>query len=192
MAERAGADAIGLVFAPGSRRLVTAEQARRVVAAVGPLVTIVGVFRDAPLEQVLELTRALRLPVVQLHGAEDDAYAAAVRPYARVIRALRWRPGLTPADLPEGADGWLLDGPDPGSGVPFDWSRAATLRGTPGLILAGGLTPANVTSGIAALAPYGVDVSSGVEAGPGVKDPVLVRAFLQAARAGTAEPAAGP
>jgi len=182
-AEEAGADAIGLIFAERSARRLTLEQAARISSALGPLMVRVGVFVDAPLTQVQQAVRALGLGAVQLHGHEDAAYAVALRGSVRVIRAVGFTPGLSLEALRRyPADAWLLDGLSPGSGEAFDWERAAFLRGFPRLILAGGLTPENVAAGIRALEPYAVDVASGVEAAPGVKDAGRIRDFLRAAR----------
>lgn len=184
-AEAAGADAIGLIFAERSTRRVTLEQAAACAQATGPFLSRVGVFVDAPLELVLHAVRALRLEAVQLHGREAPAYAAALRGEARVVRAVAFEAGLEPDELRRfPADAWLLDGLRPGAGEAFDWEAAAALRGMPGLVLAGGLTPENVAAGVRALAPYAVDVASGVEAAPGVKDPARIRAFVRAARGG--------
>ncbi len=184
LAESAGADAIGLVFAPNSKRLITLERAAAIAERVGPLITRVGVFVDAPLEQVLAAVHHLRLGAVQLHGSEDSVYAAAVRKETRVIRAVSFRPGLPLEGLAHfPADALLVDGLRPGSGETFDWSQASSLTGAPHLILAGGLAPENVATGIRALRPYAVDVASGVEASPGIKDPEKVAAFVRNARA---------
>ncbi|MDE0527977.1 MAG: phosphoribosylanthranilate isomerase [Truepera sp.] len=184
VAESAGADAIGLIFAPNSKRLITLERAAAIAERVGPLITRVGVFVDAPLEQVLAAVHHLRLGAVQLHGSEDSVYAAAVRKEARVIRAVSFRPGLPLEGLAHfPADALLVDGLRPGSGETFDWSQASSLTGAPHLILAGGLAPENVAAGIRALRPYAVDVASGVEASPGIKDPEKVAAFVRNARA---------
>ncbi|MEX2542428.1 MAG: phosphoribosylanthranilate isomerase [Trueperaceae bacterium] len=185
-AERAGADAIGLMFVSESARYIDTDRAREIAGAVGPSVRTVGVFRNAPLERVLDAAAELRLDAVQLHGDEDDAYLARVRASLPVIRALSFHPGLgrTRVEAIE-ADAVLLDGLVPGSGESFDWRLASELRGFSRLVLAGGLHPGNVAAGIEALDPYGVDVSSGVESSQGVKDHDLLRKFVQAARPGS-------
>lgn len=182
-AEVAGADAIGLVFAPSSKRRVNLEQAAGVSAALGPFITRVGVFVDAELSFVLEAVKAARLDTVQLHGDEPTEYAAELRQYVQVVRAVSFQPAATPdayANYP--ADALLLDGAVPGSGVAFNWSDAAGWRGQPRLVLAGGLTPDNVAAAVAALRPYAVDVASGVESSPGVKCEQLISAFMLAVR----------
>lgn len=183
LAEAAGADAIGLIFAPSSKRQVTLAQALEVTAALGPLVTRVGVFRDQPLEEVQRVAGALRLDAVQLHGREDAAYAAALREGWRVIKAVAFSAALARSWLEAfPADAFLLDGLRPGSGAAFDWGRAAWLKGHPRLILAGGLTAENAAEAARALEPYALDVASGVESAPGVKDPEKVRRFVAAAK----------
>lgn len=182
-AEGAGVDAVGLIFAPGSKRRVSAERAAEVVAVLGPFVTRVGVFVDADAAEVLDLVRALRLDAVQLHGSETPEYARRLTSEVRVVRALRFAPGLTPDDVATyPADAFLLDSPRPGSGVPFAWADAWAWRGFARLILAGGLDPSNVAQAVATLRPYAVDVASGVESRPGVKDGAAISAFVAAAR----------
>lgn len=183
-AERAGADAVGLIFAARSKRRVDVARAAQIGAALGPFIARVGVFVDAPLAEVVEAVDAARLSAVQLHGAESAEFAAELRGRVRVIRAVAHAPGLTPealADYP--ADAILLDAAVPGSGSAFAWREAEAWRGHPRLILAGGLTPGNVGPGVEALRPYAVDVASGVESAPGVKSARLVREFVAAARA---------
>lgn len=182
-AEAAGADAIGLIFAAASRRRVDVDAARRASEAVGPFLTRVGVFVDASEEQIVEAVREARLDAVQLHGTESDALAARLRGLVRVVRALSFGPEVTPAAL-EGRpfDAVLLDGLRPGSGEAFDWNAARAWRGHPRLVLAGGLTAETVGDAVRTLRPYAVDVASGVEASPGVKDPEAMRAFVRAAR----------
>lgn len=181
--EAVGADAVGLIFAPGSRRLVSVAQARAISDALGPWIGRVGVFVDADEATVVTAIEGARLDAVQLHGDASDELAGRLRARVRVIRAVRFEPGCTPRAY-EGRpfDGVLLDGVRPGSGTPFDWSAAQAWRGHPRLILAGGLRPDTVAEAVGALRPYAVDVASGVEAAPGVKDPGAVAAFVRAAR----------
>lgn len=183
-AEAAGADAVGLIFAERSKRRVTPRQAADIVAALGPFVARVGVFVDAPLGDVEEAVRTLRLNAVQLHGHEDAAYAEALRRSVQVIKAVTFTPELTPEAVQAfPADAFLLDGLNPGSGEAFAWEDAGALAGLPHLILAGGLTPANVAAGIRLFRPYGVDVASGVESSAGIKDPCKIQDFVRAAAA---------
>lgn len=182
-AETAGADAVGLIFVKDSKRFIEVSRAAQISAALGPLIARVGVFMDAPLEWVQGVARELQLSAVQLHGAEDAAYARALRRHVRVIKAYAFHPELEPATLASfPADAILLDGLKPGSGERFDWSQAAALAGAVRLMLAGGLNPENVASGIRALSPYAVDVASGVESSPGRKDVGKIQDFVRIAK----------
>jgi len=183
MVETLGADALGLVFVAGSKRRLDLADARRITAVLGPFITRVGVFADMPLSDVSAAVDLLGLDAVQLHGREEPAYAAELRRKAKVIKAVSFASFPTPAAL-DGypADAILLDAPSGGSGTSFDWDAAAAWRGWPNLIVAGGLDAANVVFAAKLLAPYAVDVSSGVESSPGSKSPAKVAAFISAAR----------
>ena len=186
-AARAGADWIGLNFWFRSKRLVSTERARELVAAaraVRPDIGAVGVFVDEELEEVQAIVKQVGLDFAQLHGDESPQYTAQLG--ARGIKAL----GLSAsADLDRMSEYecelLVVDTPSPGrggSGIVGDWRvarRAAALRP---VILAGGLTPDNVAEAIAAVNPRGVDVASGVERSPGVKDPELMARFVEAAQ----------
>ncbi|WP_406861524.1 phosphoribosylanthranilate isomerase [Streptomyces sp. HUAS MG47] len=180
----AGADAVGFVFAESVRR-IDAETARRLAARVPESVLTVGVFRDQPLDEVRAAVEATGVRAVQLHGHEDLAYFEAVRgflpPGRTLIRAASVR-GQAPAYGERREDVLLLDAPVPGAGE--TWDLTGTRLPAPDVrwLLAGGLTPANVGAAIRTARPWGVDVSSGIEASRGVKDPELIRAFLKAAR----------
>lgn len=182
-AERAGADAVGFMFVEGSKRRITVQKAADIVSVLGPFMTKVGVFVDAPLSEVVQAVQQAGLDAVQLHGQEPADYAAHLTGITKVIKAVSFKAALTPdalADYPVAA--LLLDGAVPGSGTAFDWSRAKAWRHHPRLILAGGLNPGNVAEGVRQLAPYAVDVSSGVETSPGVKSEELMASFVRAAR----------
>ncbi|MBX3142311.1 MAG: phosphoribosylanthranilate isomerase [Trueperaceae bacterium] len=182
-AQAAGVDAVGLMFVSHSKRLVTLAQAEAVVAELAPFVTRVGVFQNARLDEVYEAVTELRLDAVQLHGSESEQYAAELRRRVKVIRALSFSSHPNPQTYGGGAhDALMLDGQVPGSGVPFDWRAAEAWAGVPGLIVAGGLSPANVADAVRALKPFAVDVSTGVESAPGVKSATLMRAFMAAVR----------
>jgi phosphoribosylanthranilate isomerase len=182
VAVEAGADAIGLIFAP-SRRQVTVEEAIDIVAAVPGHVLTVGVFRDHLAREVLEIVERVGLRAAQLHGSETPATSAEV--HARVPVLIRGMaagdPQLDEVDR-HGADVLLLDAPTPGGGIPFDWSLVGDLTRRHRVLLAGGLRPDTVADAIRAVRPWGVDVASGVEASSGTKDPDAVRAFVAAAK----------
>jgi len=193
--EAAGADAVGVIFAAGSRRRVDLARAAEVVAPLGPFVARVGVFVDPGLDEVHAAVEHLRLQAVQLHGRVPAAMLAELRVRVVVVRALTWRAGLDLEALArEPVDALLFDGPRAGSGEPFDWDGAGGLRRLPSWVLAGGLHAGNVARAIERLRPPAVDVASGVEAAPGIKDPAKLAAFMAAVRGaerGAGAPPAG-
>ena len=199
---KAGADEIGIVLAPTSRRRVSFEEARAIRAALPARTALVGVFLDATLPELIEAARAVPLSAVQLHGNAPDLAVLAVLglPIYRALQidgprsldVLGSRGGLSGA-VASGAGGVLsgfarvlLDGPaGGGSGARFDWALAREARGrfSSPLFVAGGLTPENVAEAVRLSAADGVDVSSGIEGDDGFKDAVRVRAFVSAAAA---------
>lgn len=177
----AGADALGFVFAPGSKRLVTMEQARQLVAPVPPFVMRVGLFLDQDVAEVWQVLEQVPLNLLQFHGREDGAYCRQFgRPYIKAV-SVNNDQAVKQAELryPDAA-GLLLDSHSPGglggTGHVFDWNRIE--RGRLPLILAGGLTPDNVATAVRQVRPWAVDVSSGVESAPGVKSDEAVKKFL--------------
>ncbi|HKE87736.1 MAG TPA: phosphoribosylanthranilate isomerase [Vicinamibacterales bacterium] len=184
-----GATAIGFVFWPASPRRVTPRTAAEIVAALPKAVKTVGVFVNTPAEEIRSVVSETGVDIVQLHGDEPPAYVDAIgQPIIRSVTldnvavvTREW-----PADTT-----LLLDKADParrgGTGEVVDWLRAARLARAQRFILAGGLTPANIEDAIVTVRPYGVDVSSGVEASPGVKDSEKVSLFLAHARAAFAQ-----
>jgi phosphoribosylanthranilate isomerase len=187
-AARAGADALGVILAPGHRRSLTLEQAAVVLAAAPAAVTRVGVFVDAPLSEVLDAVALLGLDEVQLHGAEDPGFCASV-PVA-VVKTFRVGPGFDAGALERfrgTIDAVLLDtfvkGAAGGSGRTFGWEAARCLPDVAPVYLAGGLDAANVADAVRALHPAGVDVSSRVEDAPGIKSEDKIRRFVAAVRA---------
>lgn len=186
----AGADFIGLNLSPLSRRCIEPYQAVEIAAAVRanfPKVRFVGIFVDQDLEHVRQLTAALALDAVQLHGEESTEYVEKLSaPF--VIKALKIRARASrPIAAGYNCDAILLDAwsavSPGGTGETFSWSFAAELRPQVArLILAGGLTCENVARAIQLVRPFAVDVCSGVESAPGRKDEARVRAFIAAAR----------
>jgi phosphoribosylanthranilate isomerase len=183
----AGVDALGFNFWPASKRHVPVSRAASIVEALPAGVLRVGVFVRASPEEVRRAVTTVGLDAVQLHGDEDPAaYADAGVPLWQVLRIET----SLPERVSERASELLLDARVEGfggSGRSFDWSLAREARrfGRP-FWLAGGLTPLNVAEAMRSAAPGGVDVASGVESRPGVKDPERVRAFVAAVRAAEA------
>lgn len=183
---RAGADAIGLVFYPSSRRVVDATLAKAIVAALPPFVTVVGLFVDAAPATIRSVLDTVSLDLLQFHGDETPEMCRQFgRPY---LKAVRMRPGVTLAAVAEryaDATGLLVDTYRPGSpggtGETFDWKLLPRSLPLP-LILAGGLTPENVGDAVRAVRPWAVDVSGGVEAASGGKSPDRVAAFMRGTR----------
>ncbi len=177
-----GATALGFIFAP-SKRNVTEMQAGDIIRRLPDGVMTVGVFRDQPLGDVIEIAANLGLSAVQLHGTEsrDDCRFIADQ-VGHVIKSFVAGDPEMANFRSYGAKQFLLDGPDPGSGELFDWSIIEGVRDSGAMILAGGLRPENVGIAITHLKPYGVDVCSGVEAEPGRKDALLLRDFIVNAR----------
>jgi phosphoribosylanthranilate isomerase len=179
-----GVNALGFVFWPGSPRSMDPVRAQAIAARLPPFVTPVGVFVNQPAEYVNGVAASVGLGVVQLHGDETLDFAASVeRP---VLKA------MTLATGDAAIDGWpartmvLLDAHDPvrrgGTGRTIDWTRAAAIAARRPIVLAGGLNPDNVAEAIERVRPFGIDVSSGVEAAPGVKDHGRLRRLFDAIR----------
>lgn len=178
-----GADALGFVFAAGSRRQVNAEQVRDIVKRLPSGAVTVGVFRDERPERVVELVNKIGLTGAQLHGREPVSEVRWVRTRVQfVIQAFAAGDPALAAAANGPADVILVDSPDPGSGRLFDWTLAEGAPGGIRLMVAGGLSPENVGEAIRRIRPWGVDVSSGVESSPGHKDARKLRRFVQATR----------
>lgn len=188
-AARFGADAVGFVFADSPRR-VTPVQARDIAREMPGRPARVGVFVDSPPEEVLRIAEYCGLDLVQLHGNEDAEYCDALGD--RAIKALRV---AEKADLLKVRDyrcrAVLLDGyakttnggnGNGGGGAGIDWKMLRVIKSGRPVIVAGGLQPGNVAAAVKETHPYGVDVSSGVESAPGIKDPVLMYEFIERAR----------
>ena len=180
IATEAGADLIGFHFCDSSRR-VTPDDAKAILDELGVHTRVVGVFIDETPEEVRQIAEYLDLDMVQLHGSEAPGFDAG-RP---IIKALKVRDGVVPqADAwpdPIMLDSWSADQRG-GTGRTWDWAAARPLLRTREVFIAGGLEPGNVGKVVSELKPYGVDVSSGVEARVRVKDPEKVSAFIRAVR----------
>jgi phosphoribosylanthranilate isomerase len=184
LAARLGADALGFNFWPGSRRFVTPAAAREIIVRLPPFVTPVGVFVNQPEAELRAVAGETGIQVLQLHGDETPELCARLPlPVLKAIPVdqLRSLSRLLSYDVL----GFLLDTPSRGhggSGRPFDWSLAEGVSEVAPVVLAGGLTPENVAEAVRAVRPWAVDVASGVESSPGVKDADRMARFLEAAR----------
>jgi len=185
-AAESGADALGFVFYPNSPRYIEPEAAQAIIQRLPPCVTTVGVFVNEPAEQVNEIIRLTGIQIVQLHGDESPEDCATIeRPVIKAFQVSEW------FDVQHlsaySVHAYLLDAYHPrqrgGTGHIFDWAIAREAKEYGRIILAGGLTPENVRQAIEVVRPYAVDVSSGVEWSPGVKDREKVKRFLARARA---------
>lgn len=193
-----GADAIGLVFFAQSPRCVSPTAAREIAEAVGPFVTVVGLFVDAEPRYVEDILREVPIQLLQFHGSESPEYCQAFRrPY---IKALKVKPVAEGESLVDdtrqqilhqaarykSAQGILLDTLSAkgqgGTGESFNWQSVPNTDDF-NWILAGGLDPDNVRKAVQTAQPYAVDVSSGVELSPGVKDPGKIRLFMEGVKA---------
>lgn len=181
-AVEAGADAIGLNFVPMSPRCVDHGTAREIQSVTPEHVMSVGIFLGHSARHICEISGALDLDAVQLHGEATEEAAAVGAAVPTVIQVVTVTPGQIPP-VDDAADIVMLDGPTPGGGVPFDWSRVGDLVSARRILLAGGLHPGNVTAAIQQVQPWGVDVASGVESKPGSKDPDAIARFVALARA---------
>jgi phosphoribosylanthranilate isomerase len=185
-ATKHGADALGFIFHESSPRFVPLDTAARIAQELPSHVVKVGVFADAPADTVLRAIAGCGLNLLQFHGEESPEYCGQFG--LMTMKAFRIKDAKSLQNLAQyPTDAWLLDSyvADKlgGTGATFNWelAREAKSMGRP-IFLAGGLTPDNVADAVRAVQPYGVDVSSGVEAVPGKKDLEKVRKFIQAAK----------
>ena len=193
LATELGASALGFVFWPGSARYISQESARQIVRRHAGTVKSVGVFVDQSPEEVTHIMDTVGLDVAQLHGGESPEYCRDIASRSlptpggrrQVIKAIGLQNG-EPAVLDEFDPEILIliDAHDPsrygGTGRTVDWNAARQIAASRKTILAGGLNPENITRAVAAVRPYGVDVSSGVESAPGVKDASRLKRFFEA------------
>jgi phosphoribosylanthranilate isomerase len=180
-----GADALGFVFYDRSPRCFAPEVARQIIAELPPFVTAVGLFVNETLERIRQIADFCGLDVIQLHGDEGPADCDFAP--RRVVKALRVKDAASLAGHEAfQVSALLLDAWVPGvyggSGQAFNWELATVVARQRPVILAGGLTAENVAAAVRTVRPYGVDVSSGVEASPGRKDPDKVAAFIRNAK----------
>jgi phosphoribosylanthranilate isomerase len=183
-----GADAVGFVFAPSPRQ-VPVQRVYDITRRLPPEILTIAVFRDEHPRRVVEIVHRSGVKGAQLHGSESPDVVA------QIAKSVRFLVKAYPAGSPRIAesaslatDTILIDGPSPGSGHLFDWSLIGEVPDGMRLILAGGLTPVNVADAVQTVTPWGVDVSTGVEASPGKKDPLKVKRFIERARAAAPVP----
>ncbi len=179
-----GADMLGFVFARSPRQ-VTRETVTGITERLPPGLPKVGVFVDSPIEEVQETMRLCDLTLAQLHGSESPQFCQSVGP--QVIKAFQVKDNSVLEVMPlYHVEAYLLDGYDTvlrgGAGRTFDWEIARKALQYGRIILSGGLTEANVGQAVASVKPHAVDVCSGVEAKPGIKDHRKMRNFIQAAK----------
>lgn len=187
VAAAVGADAIGIVFYPPSSRYVAdLVLAREIALAAGPFVSVVGLFVNAKTEDIERTLNVVPLQLLQFHGDEDETTCRQfARPY---LKALRMKGGLNVAEViaqyPSASgillDTYVKDAPG-GTGQTFNWDQVPRNVAVP-IVVAGGLTPGNVSKAIEHSRPYGVDVSGGVETQPGAKSHELMRTFVEKAK----------
>lgn len=185
-AARLGADAIGLVFYPDSPRAVTIETAKAIIKVLPPFITKTGLFVNATPDEIHKVLDAIDLDVLQFHGNEEPEQCAGYpKPFIKAVRMQDNVDLNTAARRYADASALLLDtyveGLHGGTGQVFDWSRIPANTNKP-LILAGGLTPANVAAAIRQVRPYAVDVSGGVESAKGIKDAGKITEFIREVR----------
>ncbi len=186
-AAKLGVDAIGLVFYENSPRYVSKEQARAIINALPPFVTVVGLFVDSPRAFVESILGELTLDILQFHGSEERSFCSSFSlPYLKAVRVKQSSDIIQASRTYDNAQGLLLDAWHPdihgGTGLQFDWSILANELAQTielPLVLAGGLDSTNIYAAMTATLPYGVDVSSGVESGKGIKDSLKMADFLK-------------
>lgn len=186
-ASEAGADAVGFVFHPQSRRFIDPEEAFELIAILPPLVSSVGLFVNADVDTFSTIEEDCPTTFSQLHGTEREDVVKQCGP--GVIKAVKFDAATIERELErwqrvEEVDAILVDGSEGGAGQAFDWNALAKVKGKTSkpLIIAGGLTAENVGEAIRAVRPFAVDVSSGVESEPGVKDREMIKRFCDAVR----------
>ncbi|OGX33865.1 MAG: hypothetical protein A3C36_00155 [Omnitrophica WOR_2 bacterium RIFCSPHIGHO2_02_FULL_52_10] len=183
-----GAWAVGFIFSKESPRYVSPSRARKIIEALPPFVTPVGVFLDQSERAARDICHFARINTVQFHGDESPVYCKRFKDF-KIIKAFRIRDFFTAEMIHKyKVAAFLFDAYDEkvagGTGKTFNWDVLKGQKIDKPFILSGGLTPENLRAALSAVTPYAVDVSSGVEQSPGVKDPRKVRAFFDAVRFG--------
>ncbi|WP_315359077.1 phosphoribosylanthranilate isomerase [Neisseria bacilliformis] len=186
-AARLGADAVGLVFYPQSKRAVTPAQAAQIVAALPPFVSAVALFVNESADNIRAVLRQVPIDTIQFHGDEDDAFCRQfARPYLKAVRVRHAEDIRTASSRFPNARAILFDAYHPqaygGTGQSFDWTLLARYTGKP-WVLAGGLTPENAAAAVRISGAAAVDVSGGVESAAGIKDAAKIAAFLRSVEA---------
>lgn len=191
-AVEAGADALGFVFAPASPRFIEPEDAWEIASALPPFITTVGLFVNPTLETLDEAREIFPFDIIQLHGNEPEPLVRDAGP--DVIKAIRFDPATIESELLRWSriteiTALLIDGSSGGQGTTFDWNALTQVADSSDhpLIIAGGLDQQNVAQAVRTVRPYAVDVSSGVESEPGVKDPRKIADFCTAVRRADAQ-----
>lgn len=179
IAAHLGVDALGFVFT-ASPRQITTQMAHSIIKQLPPFITTVGIFMDASLDYVQQVSSYTGIDIIQLHGAETPGYCRQLR--KKIIKRIAIQDGDTPRSILKKArdyqvSAFLFD-PGCGSGKTFDWRILQGIELTP-MIIAGGLNADNVPQVISLLRPYGVDVATGVETSSGRKDPEKIKKFLE-------------
>ncbi|HUT62405.1 MAG TPA: phosphoribosylanthranilate isomerase [Anaerolineae bacterium] len=182
-AEKLGASAIGFVFFRKSPRYIVPEKAVEISQNLGPFIARVGVFVDEDQDTIRNIIKTVRLTAVQLHGSESPEYIESLKGI-NIIKAFRVGPDYEYEKLRRyDVSAFLLDtyasNMYGGTGKPLDWEKAYQWRNCGRIILAGGLNVSNIHEALVTAQPWGVDVSSGVETSPGIKDPEKMRAFVK-------------
>lgn len=186
LCERLGVDALGFVFVKASKRFIEPKAAKVIIDQIGPFISRVGLFLDASIAEIEHALKLMPNMVPQFHGRESaeecERYGV---PYLKAIGLGAGMPSPEALAAYKNASAFLFDSNEPGqlggTGHVFDWQKIDQNVGKP-VILAGGLSPENVVSAIEQIKPYAIDVSSGVEASKGVKDPVALRTFMARVR----------
>ena len=197
-AVRSGVDALGFIFVEKSPRNISPQKAKEIIACLPPFVDLVGVFIDGEINELVEIIKDVGLSYAQLHGNEDAEYCRQVARLAapcKVIKAFRVGSESRAADFAGYNDvvrGFLLDthvkGQAGGTGQAFDWRLIAGLALRRPVILAGGLQPENILEAIRMVRPFGVDVNSGIEVSPGIKDHAKLHQLVSQVRTADNEP----